>query len=290
MSNNMDEANSAFVIGWPIEHSRSPLLHGYWLKYLKIPGSYEAVAIAPEKLETFIKLLPKSGFSGGNVTVPHKEAVFHLVDHRDEIAEVLGAVNTLWLEDGKVHGTNTDGYGFCANLDDFAPEWRQGKTAVILGAGGASRAIIYALGKAGYSNIHIINRTLARAEAIVEEFSPHLDSNLHPHSWEDAPDLLGKADLLVNTTSVGMEDSGEFPLDLSNLGQQAIVTDIVYTPLLTPLLKSAKSKGYKTVDGLGMLLHQAAPGFEKWFDTRPNITPALREYILSDLTKKAPHK
>ena len=290
MSNNDHEANSAFVIGWPIEHSRSPLLHGYWLKYLKIPGSYEAVAIAPEKIETFIKLLPKSGFAGGNVTVPHKETVFRLVDHKDEIAEVLGAVNTLWLEDGEVHGTNTDGYGFCANLDNFAPEWRQGKTVIVLGAGGASRAIIYALGKAGYSKIHIVNRTLARAEAIVEEFSPHLDSDLVPHSWEDAVNLLADADLLVNTTSIGMGDDNEFPLDLSNLKEQAIVTDIVYTPLLTPLLRAAKSKGYKTVDGLGMLLHQAAPGFEKWFGTRPIITPALREYILSDLTKKAPHK
>lgn len=290
MSNIEHEANSAFVIGWPIEHSRSPLLHGYWLKYLKIPGTYEAVAIAPEKIETFIKLLPKSGFVGGNVTVPHKEAVFRLVDHKDEIATVLGAVNTLWLEDGKIHGTNTDGYGFCANLDEFAPNWRQGKTVVILGAGGASRAIIYALGKAGYSQIHIVNRTLARAEAIVEEFSPHLESDLQPHSWEDASDLLGKADLLVNTTSIGMGDNAEFPLDLSNLKEQAIVTDIVYTPLLTPFLKSAKSMRYKTVDGLGMLLHQAAPGFEKWFGTRPNITPALRQYILTDLTKKEPHK
>ncbi|PCI03158.1 MAG: shikimate dehydrogenase [Hyphomicrobiales bacterium] len=290
MSNNEQEANSAFVIGWPIEHSRSPLLHGYWLKYLKIPGTYEAVGISPEKIETFIRLLPKSGFAGGNVTVPHKEAVFRLVDHRDEIAEVLGAVNTLWLKDGKVHGTNTDGYGFCANLDSFAPKWRQGKTVVVLGAGGASRAIIYALGKAGYSKIHIINRTLAKAEAIAEEFSPHLESDLLPHSWEDAPDLLAKADLLVNTTSIGMGDSGDFPLDFSNLKEQAIVTDIVYTPLLTPFLKLAKSKNYKTVDGLGMLLHQAAPGFEKWFGTRPNITPALRQYILKDLTKKVLHK
>ncbi|MFK5978201.1 MAG: shikimate dehydrogenase [Rhizobiaceae bacterium] len=290
MSNIEQEANSAFVIGWPVEHSRSPILHGYWLKYLKIPGTYEAVAIAPEKIETFIKLLPKSGFTGGNVTVPHKEAVYRLVDHRDEIANVLGAVNTVWLENGKVHGTNTDGYGFCANLDSFVPKWRQGKTAVVLGAGGASRAIIYALGKAKYSKIHIINRTLARAKAIAEEFCPHLEADLMPQNWEDAPNLLGKADLLVNTTSIGMDDSDEFPLDLSNLKQQAIVTDIVYTPLLTPLLKAAKAKGYETVDGLGMLLHQAAPGFEKWFGTRPNITPALRDYILSDLTKKVPHK
>lgn len=290
MGNNEQEANSAFVTGWPIKHSRSPLLHGYWLKYLKIPGTYEAVAIAPEKIDTFIKLLPKSGFAGGNITVPHKEAVFRLVDHRDEIANVLGAVNTLWLEDEKIHGTNTDGYGFCANLDDFAPKWRQGETVVILGAGGASRAVIYALGKAGYSKIHIVNRTLARAEAIVEEFSRHLEADLLPHGWEDALDLLGNADLLVNTTSIGMGDNSEFPLDLSSLKQGAIVTDIVYTPLLTPFLKSAKSKNYKTVDGLGMLLHQAAPGFEKWFGTRPNITPALRQYILTDLTKKAPHK
>jgi shikimate dehydrogenase len=290
MNKNEQKANSAFVIGWPVEHSRSPLLHGYWLKYLKIPGTYEAVEIAPEKIGTFIKLLPKSGFAGGNVTVPHKESVFQLVDYADDIANVLGAVNTLWLDDGKIHGTNTDGYGFCANLDDFAPKWREGKTAVVLGAGGASRAIIYALGKIGYSKIHIINRTLSRAETIVDEFSPKLKSELLPQSWGDAPNLLGKADLLINTTSIGMDDSDGFPLDLSNLKRRAIVTDIVYSPLLTPLLTAAKSKGNTTVDGLGMLLHQAAPGFEKWFGARPNITPALRDYILSDLTKKVPHK
>lgn len=281
---------SAFVIGWPIEHSRSPLLHGYWLKYLKIPGTYEAMGIGPEKIETFIKLLPKSGFIGGNVTVPHKETVFGLIQHRDEIANVLGAVNTLWLENGEIHGTNTDGYGFCANLDDFAPEWRKGKSALILGAGGASRAIIYALGKAGYSKINIINRTLSRAEAIAEEFSAVLESDLQAHGWEDAPSLLANTDLLVNTTSIGMSENIEFPLDLTSLNETAIVTDIVYTPLITPLLKAAKMKNFKTVDGLGMLLHQAAPGFEKWFGTRPNITPALREYILSDISKKATKK
>lgn len=285
-----DIQNSAFVIGWPIEHSRSPMLHGYWLKYLKIPGTYEAMGIQPEKIETFIKLLPKSGFIGGNVTVPHKETVFKLIEHPDEIANVLGAVNTLWLENGEIHGTNTDGYGFCANLDSFAPEWRKGKTALILGAGGASRAVIYALGKAGYSQINIVNRTLSRAEAIAEEFSAVLDSTLQAHGWEEAPGLLQKSDLLVNTTSIGMSENIEFPLDLASLNEKAIVTDIVYTPLMTPLLKAAKMKNFKTVDGLGMLLHQAAPGFEKWFGTRPNITPALREYILSDIIKKAAKK
>ena len=282
-----NQSDSAFVIGWPIKHSRSPLVHGYWLKYLKIQGTYEAVAVVPENIDIFIKLLPKSGFAGGNVTVPHKETVYRLIDHPDEIAQALGAVNTLWLENGEIHGTNTDGYGFCANLDDFAPKWREGKTATILGAGGASRAVIYALGKAGYTNIHIINRTILRAQAIADEFSPLLETSLSAHGWEEATALLADTDLLVNTTSIGMDEDIEFPLDLANLRPNAIVTDIVYTPLLTPLLKLAKRKNFKTVDGLGMLLHQAAPGFEKWFGTRPNITPALRQYILSDLNKKA---
>ncbi|MBL4598060.1 MAG: shikimate dehydrogenase [Rhizobiaceae bacterium] len=282
-----NQSDSAFVIGWPIKHSRSPLVHGYWLKYLKIQGTYEAVAVVPENIDIFIKLLPKSGFAGGNVTVPHKETVYRLIDHPDEIAQALGAVNTLWLENGEIHGTNTDGYGFCANLDDFAPKWREGKTATILGAGGASRAVIYALGKAGYTNIHIINRTILRAQAIADEFSPLLETSLSAHGWEEATALLADTDLLVNTTSIGMDEDIEFPLDLANLKPNAIVTDIVYTPLLTPLLKLAKRKNFKTVDGLGMLLHQAAPGFEKWFGTRPNITPALRQYILSDLNKKA---
>lgn len=282
-----NQSDSAFVIGWPIKHSRSPLVHGYWLKYLKIQGTYEAVAVVPENIDIFIKLLPKSGFAGGNVTVPHKETVYRLIDHPDEIAEALGAVNTLWLENGEIRGTNTDGYGFCANLDDFAPKWREGKTATILGAGGASRAVIYALGKAGYTNIHIINRTILRAQAIADEFSPLLETSLSAHGWEEATALLADTDLLVNTTSIGMDEDIEFPLDLANLKPNAIVTDIVYTPLLTPLLKLAKRKNFKTVDGLGMLLHQAAPGFEKWFGIRPNITPALRQYILSDLNKKA---
>ena len=282
-----NQSDSAFVIGWPIKHSRSPLVHGYWLKYLKIQGTYEAVAVVPENIDIFIKLLPKSGFAGGNVTVPHKETVYRLIDHPDEIAQALGAVNTLWLENGEIHGTNTDGYGFCANLDDFAPKWREGKTATILGAGGASRAVIYALGKAGYTNIHIINRTISRAQAIADEFSPLLETSLSAHGWGEATALLADTDLLVNTTSIGMDEDIEFPLDLANLKPNAIVTDIVYAPLLTPLLKLAKRKNFKTVDGLGMLLHQAAPGFEKWFGTRPNITPALRQYILSDLNKKA---
>ena len=284
---DINQSDSAFVIGWPIKHSRSPLVHGYWLKYLKIQGTYEAVAVVPENIDIFIKLLPKSGFAGGNVTVPHKETVYRLIDHPDEITQALGAVNTLWLENGEIHGTNTDGYGFCANLDDFAPKWREGKTATILGAGGASRAVIYALGKAGYTNIHIINRTILRAQAIADEFSPLLETSLSAHGWEEATALLADTDLLVNTTSIGMDEDIEFPLDLANLRPNAIVTDIVYTPLLTPLLKLAKRKNFKTVDGLEMLLHQAAPGFEKWFGTRPNITPALRQYILSDLNKKA---
>lgn len=267
----------AFVTGWPIKHSKSPMLHGFWLKQYGIEGSYEAHGVEPENFEQFLKDLPINEFAGGNVTIPHKEVAFVNVDQLDDAAAAIGAVNTLWLEDGKLCGGNTDAYGFSANMDQFASEWREGKKAIVMGAGGAARAIIYAILEAGFEEVHIVNRTLERAEILARLFGDKCKA----HPWDALQDLLSQTDFIVNTTSIGMagSDASVMP-DLSTLPKSAIVTDIVYTPLETPFLKSANALGLKTVDGLGMLLHQAVPGFEKWFGIRPEVTDELRDYIL----------
>jgi shikimate dehydrogenase len=270
----------AFVTGWPIHHSKSPLLHGYWLKQLQIEGSYEALAVEPDDFKKFLTDLPNSGFTGGNVTIPHKEMAFSLVQRKDAAALSIGAVNTLWVEDGKVYASNTDAYGFSANLDDHGRQWRDGKIANVMGAGGASRAVLYALKEAHFSEIRVFNRTLSRAQNLADEFKAPVSA----HSLDNLQDHLKDADLLVNTTSLGMEGSDAASLpDLSGMKSSALVTDIVYTPLETHLLKLAKSQGLKTVDGLGMLLHQAVPGFEKWFGIRPEVTSGLRQHILDSL-------
>ena len=253
------------------------MLHGFWLKHYGIEGSYEAHGVEPENFEQFLKDLPNSGYAGGNVTLPHKETAFENIIQLDHAASAIGAVNTLWLEDQKLCGGNTDAYGFSANMDEFAPQWRNGKTAIVLGAGGAARAIIYSLIEAKFEKIYIINRTLERAENLAIRFGNQCEA----HGWDDLQDLLSGTDFIVNTTSIGMagSDASMMP-DLSSLPKSAIVTDIVYTPLETPFLKSANALGLKTVDGLGMLLHQAVPGFEKWFGIRPEVTKELRDYIL----------
>ena len=253
------------------------MLHGFWLKQYSIEGSYDALGVEPENFEQFLKGLPNSEFMGGNVTIPHKETAFANVDQLDDAAKAIGAVNTLWLEDGKLCGGNTDAYGFSANMDQFAPEWREGKKAIVLGAGGAARAIVYAILEAEYDEIHIVNRTYERAENLARLFGEKCQA----HKWDELPALLSSIDFIVNTTSIGMagSDTSMMP-DLATLPKSAIVTDIVYTPLETPFLKSANDLGLKTVDGLGMLLHQAVPGFEKWFGIRPEVTDELRDYIL----------
>lgn len=275
----MNLNKKAFVIGWPVTQSKSPLLHGHWLNSLDLAGSYEKVPVPPGELNTFLSKLEQSGYVGGNVTVPHKEGAYAIVDECDEIASQLEAVNTVWLQDGKLMGTNTDGYGFAANLDDYTPLWRRGRKAIVLGAGGASRAIVWAIREAGYSSIHIINRTLARAEALAKHFGP----KCHAHAWEEINDQYAGCDLLVNTTSLTMNANEPLPFTLDGLPRDAIVTDIVYTPLETSLLKMASKGNWTCVDGLGMLLHQAVPGFEKWFGHRPNVTPQLRAHILKHL-------
>lgn len=274
-------APRAFVTGYPVSHSRSPLIHGHWLKTLGLAGSYRAHTVAPEDFTDFITSLKdgSSGFVGGNVTIPHKELAFKLADRPTELAQELGAANTLWLEDGAVMATNTDGHGFVANLDARHPGWDKVETAVILGAGGASRAIIQAVRDRGIGTIHVVNRTVERARELADRFG----DRVHAHREVALPDVMQGAGVFINTTSLGM-DGGAVPrIDFSPLASTALVTDIVYVPLRTPILAQAEEQGFATVDGLGMLLHQAAPGFEKWFGRRPVVDETLRALVIADM-------
>ena len=250
----------AFVTGYPVKHSRSPLIHGYWLETLGLQGSYTRQEVAPENFAGFIAGLKsgESGFVGGNVTIPHKETAFKLADRPDALSQELGASNTLWMEDGRLHATNTDGYGFLANLDATAPGWDKTDRAVILGAGGASRAIIQAVRDRGIAEIHVVNRTAARAQELADRFGP----KVHAHGMEALAEVSKGAGLFVNTTSLGMDGEAAPDFDFSPLASGALVTDIVYVPLVTPILRQAQDQGFAIADGLGMLLHQAAPGFE----------------------------
>jgi shikimate dehydrogenase len=273
----------AFVCGFPIKHSRSPIIHGYWLRQFGIDGTYEAVEVAPEKFADFIGALKRGeGFAGGNVTIPHKERAFELADEPDELAHELGAANTLYLEEGRLKATNTDGYGFLANLDDRVAGWDERKdVAVILGAGGASRAIIQAVRNRGFREIHVLNRTVARAQELADRFG----ERVHAGPISALAERLSGADLFVNTTSLGMDSNEAMEIDFSPMRESGLVTDIVYVPLITPFLKQAIGQGRKVADGLGMLLHQAVPGFEKWFGQRPTVTDELRALIVADLER-----
>lgn len=272
----------AFVCGHPIAHSRSPKIHGYWLNAYGINGSYEAIDVSPESFPGFMDSLRSGAFAGGNVTLPNKEAAFLLADRRDAVAEEIGAANTLWVAGGLVHASNTDAYGFSANLDERAPGWDRGQTAVVLGAGGAARAVVQALKSRGFGDIRIVNRTVIRALELADRFG----GTASAHGTDACRELCGDADFLVNTTSLGMAGDGALPADPAWLPAGAIVTDIVYVPLETPLLSAAKRLGLKTVDGLGMLLHQAVPGFERWFGTRPVVTDKLRDMIVQDIERR----
>lgn len=277
----MAETIRAFVCGHPVAHSRSPLIHGHWLERGGIAGSYQRIDVAPEHIAGFIAGMAGQGFAGGNFTIPHKEAAFAAVDRRDAAAEIIGAVNTVWLEDGRLVGANTDAPGFAANLDDHAPQWRRGRTAVVLGAGGAARAVLFALLDAGFGDVRVVNRSLDRARELADRFG----SRVGAHGQAGASELLGDADLVVNTTSLGMDGNGELPADVAAIRPGAIVTDIVYVPLVTPLLAAAAARGLTTVDGLGMLLHQAAPGFRRWFGVKPEVTPQLRALVIADMER-----
>lgn len=271
----------AFVIGDPISHSRSPLIHRHWLETAGIKGSYDPAHIRESDLKRFVAALKDgtSGYAGGNVTLPHKQSIAELVDNIDETAKQIGAVNTVWLEAGRLCATNTDSHGFSANLDELAPGWDRGKTAVVFGAGGASRAILHALKARGFTSIRIVNRTLARAQELSDRFG----GGVSAHSIDELDDVSSGANLFVNTTSLGMGGTPVPDIDFSRLATGALVTDIVYVPLVTPIMAMAASQGLATVDGLGMLLHQAAPGFEKWFGRTPAVTKSLRDLVIADI-------
>jgi len=271
---------TACVVGWPIRHSRSPIIHRYWLAHHGLAGDYVQHALPPEEVESFFANFGQGPFIGANVTVPHKEVAFGAVDRTDAVASALGAVNTLFVENGQLVGANTDAPGFIANLDQRSPDFsaRSGP-AIVLGAGGAARAVIWALKQRGFAPIHVVNRTLARADALAERFG----SVVRPAGWDQLPALLPEAALLVNTTSLGMQGEPPLVIDLERARDNLLVTDIVYVPLETPLLALARARGLQTVDGLGMLLHQAAPGFEHWFGVRPEVTPELRRLVLADM-------
>jgi shikimate dehydrogenase len=271
----------ACVIGWPLAHSRSPVIHRFWLNEFGIDGDYVAVPVEPPKIGRFLAEFSQSGFVGGNVTIPHKQAAFAAVAEADPVARATGAVNTLWLDGGRLMGANTDAEGFIASLDEQAPGWnRAGGNALILGAGGAARAIAWGLLNRGM-RVTVANRTASRAE----ELAAHLGAGIVAAKWSDIPKLLASARILVNATSLGLPGQPALDIDLAPLPSAAVVVDIVYVPLKTPLLAAAEARGLATVDGLGMLLHQAVPGFERWFGRRPKVTPALRAAVIADLDR-----
>lgn len=265
----------AGVMGWPISHSRSPCVHGYWLEQYAIDGAYVPLAVVPDRFEEALKGLQAAGFRGVNVTVPHKETALRACDTLDPDAKRIGAVNTIVFgDDGSIQGSNTDAYGFIENIRQTAA-W-SGGVAVVLGAGGAARAICVSLIDAGATQIHLINRTKSRAESLAREFG----NKIRVEDWKNRSNTLLNASLLVNTTSLGMTGQPPLDINLDVLPTAAIVNDIVYAPLETPLLATARSRGNITIDGLGMLLHQARPGFEIWFGTDPEVTEAMRNIVL----------
>jgi len=270
----------ACVIGWPIGHSRSPLIHGYWLRRYGIDGTYTKEAVKPEAAAQFLRTLNLRGLAGCNVTVPLKEIAFATADHREDSAVAVGAANTVWLEDGRLCCANTDTYGFMTHLSQSAPNWRQADRAVvILGAGGAARAIVHGILAAGIGEVRVANRTLDRAAGLAAYFG----SNVKAWPWEERNRACRDASVIVNTTTLGMKGEGDPGIDFSSLQGKVVAADIVYVPLETAFLAAARRHGHTCVDGLGMLLHQAVPGFERWFGVRPEVTTELRDLIVADI-------
>ena len=277
----MAKPRAACLIGWPAAHSRSPLIHHYWLRTLGLEGGYNIEAIPPEGLAEFVLHLRTHGFVGANVTIPHKERALALT-RPDERARAVGAANTLWYEGGELRSTNTDIEGFIHNLDACAPGWDQASNdALVLGAGGASRAVVFGLIERGVKRVYLANRTVERARALADQFGVQV----HPVSWDAIGEWLPRVGLLVNTTSLGMHGQPALEIDVGRLPPHSVVADLVYVPLQTPLLAAARARGLQAADGLGMLLHQAVHGFELWFGQRPQVTPELRALIEADLTK-----
>ncbi len=272
------KAKVAGVMGWPVGHSRSPRLHSYWLARHGIDGAYVPLAVAPENLEHAVRGLSALGFAGANVTIPHKEAVMPFLDDLDPAAERIGAVNTIVVQDGRLFGRNTDGFGFLENLNAGAPDWRaDAGPAVVIGAGGAAKAVAWALLDAGVPALQIVNRTAARAEALADA----LDATAQVTAWESRHEALGGAALVVNTSALGMTGHPALDLDVGRLAGTAVVNDIVYQPLETPLLAAARARGLTAVEGIGMLLHQGRPGFHAWFGVDPMVDADLRDYVLA---------
>ena len=276
----MTKPRAACLIGWPAAHSRSPLIHHYWLRTLGIEGGYNIEAVPPEGFADFVLHLSSRGFVGGNVTIPHKERALAL-STPDPRARAVGAANTLWYDHGELRSTNTDIEGFINNLDACAPGWDAATDALVLGAGGSSRAVVFGLIERGIKRVHLANRTVARARLLADQFGACVD----PVEWDAVGELLPSAGLLVNTTSLGMQGQPALEIDVSRLPAPAVVADLVYVPLDTALLSAARARGLRTADGLGMLLHQAVRGFELWFGQRPRVTPELRALVEADLTK-----
>ncbi|KRR01650.1 shikimate dehydrogenase [Bradyrhizobium valentinum] len=274
-----DKPPAACLIGWPAAHSRSPLIHHYWLRTLGIEGGYVIEAVPPDEFKDFVFRLSLRGFVGANVTIPHKERALSL-SKPDDRARAVGAANTLWFADGELCSTNTDVEGFINNLDACANGWDKCDEALVLGAGGSSRAVLFGLLDRGIKRVHLANRTIERAHALVDQFG----TSIVPVAWDAVSDLLPRVGLLVNTTSLGMHGQPALELDVGRLPPHAVVADLVYVPLNTPLLVASRGRGLKTADGLGMLLHQAVRGFELWFGKRPEVTAELRALVEADLT------
>ncbi|HMA58242.1 MAG TPA: shikimate dehydrogenase [Pseudolabrys sp.] len=274
------EKKAVCVIAWPAGHSRSPLIHNYWIKQHKLDAEYRREAVPPEKFAAFVGNLKGNGYIGANITVPHKEAALALSEP-DDRARAVGAANTLWYDDGRLRSTNTDVEGFLANVDAAAPGWDRGlETAVVLGAGGGARAVIFALLQREVGRIYVINRTRARTQTLKKKFG----ARVHIAGWDETTGLLGGAGLLVNTTTLGMV--GQPPLEINlRCPASLVVADLVYAPLETGLLAAARARGLRTAGGLGMLLHQAVRGFQLWFGVRPEVTPELRALVEADLLK-----
>jgi shikimate dehydrogenase len=275
------EHKAVCVIAWPAGHSRSPLIHNYWINQHKLDAEYRREAVPPDKFAAFVENLRGNGYVGANITVPHKEAALALSEP-DDRARAVGAANTLWYDGDTLRSTNTDVEGFLANLDVAAPGWDRGlETAVVLGAGGGARAVVFALLQREVGRVYVINRTRDRAQALKKKFG----ARVHLAGWNETTGLLGGAGILVNTTTLGMV--GQPPLEINlRCPASLVVADLVYAPLETRLLASARARGLRTADGLGMLLHQAVRGFQLWFGVRPEVTPELRAVVEADLLNK----
>jgi shikimate dehydrogenase len=275
-------ARRACVIGHPVQQARSPILHRYWLKEYGMDGDYTREDVPPDQIAGFLANLGSHGYVGANITVPHKASAYLALDHAEPVATAMKVANTLWLENGKLCGTNTDVHGFLANLDEALPGWDlQAEQAVVLGAGGGARAVVYGLLQRGLPRVVVVNRTHARAQAFVVEFGDRVTAT----TFAELTGWLPDADILVNTTSLGMSGQPPLEIDLSPMQSSAAVHDIVYVPLETPLLAAARRRGLRTIDGLGMLLHQAVPAFERFFGVKPKVTEGLRDTVLADIAR-----